>query len=76
MGVLPKQFKAMVAYLKASAGDKVYSDYLHVAWEAEKEVMEPSCSQTVDSTSKPKVMSFFPYESWKALSLPRPLLCG
>ena len=28
---LPKQFKAMVAYLKASAGEKMYSDYLHVA---------------------------------------------
>ena len=27
---LPKQFKAMVAYLKASAGEKMYSVYLHV----------------------------------------------
>ena len=28
-GGLPKQFKVMVAYLKASTGEKMYSDYLH-----------------------------------------------
>ena len=42
----------------------MYSDYLQVAQEAEKEeAMEPSCNQTMASTSKPKAMSFFPV--WK-----------
>ena len=56
----------MVAYLMASANEKMYSDYLHAAWEAEKEeAMEPSCSQTVATatTSKPMAMSVFPL--WK-----------
>ena len=30
-GGLPKRLKAMVAYLKASANEKMYSDYLHAA---------------------------------------------
>ena len=34
---LPKWLKAMVAYLKASANEKMYSDYLWAAREAEKE---------------------------------------
>ena len=56
----------MVTYLKASAGEKMYSDYLHVAQEAEKEeAMEPSHSQTGDSRSKPKVMSIFPLQNVK-----------
>ena len=43
----------MVAYLKASTNEKTYSDYLRAVREAEKEeAMEPSRSQTVDSTSK------------------------
>ena len=51
----------MVGYLKASTNKKTYSDYLHAAWEAEKEeAMEPSHSQTEATTSKPKAMSFFP----------------
>ena len=50
----------MVAYLKASTNENMYSDYLQVAWEAEKEdTMEPSCSQTMASMSKPKATSFF-----------------
>ena len=45
-GGLPKWFKVMVAYLKASSNEKIYLDYLQAAQEAEKvEVMEPSCSQ-------------------------------
>ena len=61
---LLKWFKVMVAYLKASTNEKMYSDYLHVAWQAEKEeAIEPSHNQTMASTSKPKVMSFFPL--WK-----------
>ena len=47
----------MVAYLKVSANEKTYSDYLWAAREAEKEeTMEPSHSQT-------KATSFFPL--WK-----------
>ena len=53
-GGLPKWFKAMVAYLKASANEKTYSDNLQAAREAEKEeVMEPSHCQTADNPSKP-----------------------
>ena len=63
-GGLPKWLKAMVAYLKASTNKKTYPDYLQAVREDEKEeAMEPSCSQAGDSTSKPKVMSFFPYKS-------------
>ena len=60
-GGLSKWLKAMVAYLKACTNEKAYSDYLWAAREAEKEeVIEPSCSQTADNTSKPKATSFFP----------------
>ena len=39
-----------MAYLKVSGNEKMYSDYLQVAHEAEKEeVIEPSCNQTVAS---------------------------
>ena len=56
----------MVAYLKASTNEKTYSDYLWAGKEAEKEeVIEPSCSQTADSTSKSKVISFFPLQKLK-----------
>ena len=65
-GGLPKQLKAMVAYLKASPNEKMYSEYLCVAREADKkEVMEPSHSQTTDKMSKPKAMSFFPLQKLK-----------
>ena len=60
-GGLPTRLKAMAAYLKANANEKTYSDYLWEVKEAEKEeAMDPSHNQTADSTSKPKVMSFFP----------------
>ena len=36
-GRLPKQLKAMVAYLKAGPQVRTYSDYLRAAREAEKE---------------------------------------
>ena len=63
-GRLPKWLKAMVAYLKASAHEKTYSDYIWATQEAEKEeLMEPSCNQTADKLSKLKAMSFFPL--WK-----------
>ena len=64
--VLPKWLKAMVAYLKASTNEKTYSDYLWAVREAKKEeAMEPSHSQTADSSSKPKAMSFFPLQKLK-----------
>ena len=45
-GGLPKQFKAVVAYCKASGNVKMYSDYLRVAQEAEKEeTVEPAHGQ-------------------------------
>ena len=63
-GGLPKGLKAMVAYLKVSTNEKIYSNYLWAAREAEKEeVMELSCSQTTKNTAEPKAMSFFPL--WK-----------
>ena len=56
----------MVAYLKASAIEKTYSDYLCAAREAKKEeAMDPSHSQTTDKPSKPKAMSFFPLHKLK-----------
>ena len=59
----PKWLKAMVAYLKASTNEKTYSDYLQAAREVEKEeAMEPSHSQTADSTTKPKEINFFPLQ--------------
>ena len=50
----------MLAYLKASTNEKTYSDYLQATREAEKEeAMDPSHSQTADSTSRPKAMTLF-----------------
>ena len=52
----------MVDYLEASTNKKMYSDYL----QAEKEeAMEQSCSQTADSTTKPKATIFFPLQKLK-----------
>ena len=56
----------MAAYLKATPNEKTYSDYLHAAWEAEKEeTMEWSCGHTADSLGKPMVMRFFPLSKLK-----------
>ena len=52
--------------LKASAHEKMYSDYLRAAREAEKEEMvEPSQNQMADKPSKPKATSFFPLQKLK-----------
>ena len=63
-GRLPKQLKAMVAYLKASLHVKTYSDYLQAAREAEKEesmeLSQNPWSQAIDNTAKSKTTSFFP----------------
>ena len=65
-GGLPKQLKALVAYLKPTPNEKTYLHYLHVAQEAQKEeAMEPSCCHTADSTGKPKVTSCFPLRKLK-----------
>ena len=56
----------MVAYLKASTNEKMYSDYLWVVREAEKEeALEPWCSQTAYNQNKPKAMSLFPLQMFK-----------
>ena len=63
-----KGSKAMVAYMKASINEKMYSNYLQAAREAEKEeAMEPiPCSQTgLLIQPKLKVMSFFPLQKLK-----------
>ena len=63
---LPKWLKAIVAYLKASTNEKMYSDYLQAAREAEKEeAMEPSCNWMAENQTKPKAMSFFPLQKLK-----------
>ena len=44
----------------------MYLDYLQAVREPEKEeAMEPSHSQTVNNTSKPKLTSFFPLQKLK-----------
>ena len=46
---------------EASTIEEMYSDYLQAAKEAEKEeAMEPSHSQTANSTTKHNATSFFP----------------
>ena len=56
----------MVAYLKASAHEKTYFDYLRAAREAEKEeVMELSHNQMDNKPSKPMATSFLPLQKLK-----------
>ena len=68
-GGLPKQFKVMVAYLKAGPQVRTYSDYLRAAREAEKEdsikMSRSSRNQTTDGPSKPRTTSFFPLRKLK-----------
>ena len=63
-GGLPRQLKAMVAYLKAGHKVRTYSDYLRAAWEVEKEdsmeLPKGPRTQTTDSPLKPQATSFFP----------------
>ena len=62
-GGLPKQLKAMVAYLKVGPQVRTYSDYLKATREAEKEdsikLSRSSRSQLTDGLSKPRTTSFF-----------------
>ena len=68
-GGLPKQLKAMVAYLKAGPQVRTYSDYLRAAREAEKEdfieLPRSSRIQATDGPSKPRTTSFFPLRKLK-----------
>ena len=68
-GRLPKQLKAMVAYLKVGPQVRTYSDYPRAAREAEKEdSIELSQSfriQVADGPSKPRTNSFFPLRKLK-----------
>ena len=65
-GGLPKWFKVMVSYLKARGKEKSYSNYIQAVLEAKKEeAMEASCNPPMASTSKPRVMSFFPLQKLK-----------
>ena len=68
-GGLPKQLKAMVAYLKAGPQVRTYSDYFRAAREAKKEDLielpQSSRIQTADGPSKPRTTSFFPLRKLK-----------
>ena len=68
-GGLPKQLKAMVAYLKVGPQVRTYLDYPRAAREAEKEdsieLSRTSRTQTTDSPSKPRTTSFFPLRKLK-----------
>ena len=68
-GRLPKWFKVMVAYLKVSANEKTYSEYLWAAWEAKKEeAMEASHNPAMASKVSPEWWASFPCGSSKAVS--------
>ena len=68
-GGLPKQLKAMVAYLKVGPQVRTCSDYLRATREAEKEdsieLSQSSWTQTADGSSKPRTTSFFPLRKLK-----------
>ena len=68
-GRLPKQLKAMVAYLKGGPQVRMYSDYLRATREAEKEdsieLSQSSRIQTANGPSKPRTTSFFPLRKLK-----------
>ena len=68
-GRLPKQLKAMVAYLKAGPQVRTYPDYLRPTCEAKKEdSIELPCSprsQTTNNPPKPRTSSFYPLRKLK-----------
>ena len=68
-GGLPKQLKAVVAYLKVEPQVRTYFDYLKAAREAGKEdsieLSRAPRTQTTDSPSKPRTTSFFPLRNLK-----------
>ena len=78
---LPKQLKAMVAYLKVGLQVRTYSDYLRAAQEAEKEdsieLPQGPRTQTTDNPPKPRTTSFFPLRKLKDNQhlLKKPAVC-
>ena len=68
-GRLPKQLKAMVAYLKVGPQVRTYSDYLRATHEAKKEHSIELCwdprAQTTNNPPKPRTTSFFPLRKLK-----------
>ena len=66
---LPKQLKAMVAYLKVGPQVRTYSDYLRATRQAEKEdsidLSQSSWVQAAKGPSKPRTTSFFPLRKLK-----------
>ena len=68
-GRLPKQLKAMVAYLKVGPKVRTYSDYLRAAWEAEKEdsieLPQGPRTQVANASPKLRATSFFPLRKLK-----------
>ena len=68
-GGLPKQLKAMIAYMKAGLQIRTYSDYLRATQEAEKEEsMELPWgprTQATNTPPKPRATSFFPLRKLK-----------
>ena len=68
-GGLPKELKAMVAYLKAGPQGRTYSNYLRATREAEKEdsikLSQSFRIQTANGPSKPRTTSFFPLRKLK-----------
>ena len=72
-GGLPKQLKAMVAYLKVGLQLRMYSNYLRATREPEKddsiELSWSSRIQSTDNPSKPRTTSFFPLRKLKGNQL-------
>ena len=68
-GRLPKQLKAMVAYLKVDLQVRTYSDYLRATQEAKKEdsieLPQGPRTQTTNNPPKPRTTSFFPLRKLK-----------
>ena len=68
-GRVPKQLKAMVAYLKAGLQVRTYSDYLRATHEAEKEdsieLPQVPRAQTTNNPPKPRTTSFLPLRKVK-----------
>ena len=62
----------MAAYLKASLQEKIYSDYLQAAREADKEdsmeVSQRPQRQATYNTAKPRMTSFFPLQKLNGTS--------
>ena len=80
-GRLPKELRAMVAYLKVGPQVRTYSDYLRATRKAQKEdsieLSQGPRTQTADGPSKPRTTSFFPLRKLKGNQplLKKPAMC-